>query len=177
MKRFLVLFALLSFGLFACAEIDQNVIKEDPFKVTVGPYSQQVSQPKPQPVEVIKYKDREVIKEVEIVPKDAIRVRNLTWETSDNRKEITSNSKSGMMFDLGVAYQMGIIDALSGRKFSKEERLQVYPLFGEYQKRSEVSYVNINVAYEGGFQMGLKIKEGVPLTPAPPTPPPTATKK
>src|SRR4030042_138990 len=94
----------------------------------------------------------------EVLPKDAIKIHNLNWETSDHFKSIAAQTGPvKLYFDLGICYQMGMVDGFSNRKLTQTERANTYPIFKFYSEKDKNGFVDINVAYEGGYNNALNL--------------------
>jgi len=170
----IVLFLTLLWGCAANDAVtmkDNSTPKDNTFpNIETTSYKQTAftNQPKPQPnIEV-----REVVKVKEVMINDpnAVKIHNLYWRTSDNAKWISSDQKSKLFFDLGVCFQLGLADGFGSRKLTRDERLKMYPIFREYQEKNKIGFIDINVAYEGGYEEAVKFLEEqhTPVLAAPP---------
>ena len=89
-------------------------------------------------------------------------VNSSSASTSDNLKKIQQISSNKSFFDLGISFQLGLSDGFSSRKMTQEERISTYPIFKDYSEKDAVSFVNLNVAYEGGYNAALKSMQPLP---------------
>jgi hypothetical protein len=141
MKKLPLILVVLSF--FGCATTQEGVI---PTNAMV------IERPVTTPAQKIVYVD----KIVQVQDPNSIKLTNLYWQTSNNFKRISDSTDYKFIFDLGVVFQIGISDGFSERKTTRDERLSLYPIFKEYSDKDKIKFIDINVAYEGGFDTATK---------------------
>jgi hypothetical protein len=101
----------------------------------------------------------------------------LTWNTSDNWKRIKDSADFKFVFDLGVAFQIGINDGFAGRKTTRDERVMMYPIIKEYLEKDKIKFIDLNVSYEGGFDVAVRFIQANRALLATPVPEPKDKEK
>jgi len=139
MKK-LLLVLLGFFFLVGCAAQNEGLVKDDPLK----------------PPKVVYVGPERVVLDKVLIDTNLIKISNLVWETSDNLSKIKKSSDYKFVFDLGVAFQIGIGDGFGGRKTTRDERTVLYPIIKEYSEKDKIKFIDLNVAYEGGFDLAIK---------------------
>jgi hypothetical protein len=147
----LILVLFLSIG---CAAQNEIMVKDDSLKPSSPP---------------LVYIGPERITLDKTVDPNLIKISNLVWDTSDNLIRIKKTPDYKFIFDLGVAFQIGIGDGIGGRKTTRDERINMYPIIKEYSLKDKIKFIDLNVAYEGGFELAAKyVQQNREIISAPP---------
>jgi len=144
----ILLLAIFCVFILSCATQEGIVVKDEPLRATVP-----VTAPASPPQKVI-YVEKEKI--VQVKDPHSVKIKDLSWSTSHNWNRIQTSPELKFIFDLGVAFQIGIADGFGGRRTTKEERIDMYPIMREYSGKDEIKLLDLNVAYDGGFEMAMK---------------------
>ena len=154
MKKLLLVLVGVFF-LVSCAPMNEGGLVKDKDDMSVK------SSSAPAPVKIVsadKAKGAPIPITVEKTPEaqNSIKISNLVWETSDNCVRIHQTPENKFIFDLGISYQLGINDGFNGIKITRDERVVLYPLMKEYLEKDKIKFIDINTAYEGGFDAAVK---------------------